>query len=83
MLAIIPPLTEVQQNSASISQFMASGAVATVILITALILKELLDDGSQDSHKKHIISALNIAINPLTFIFAIIVLYKIFEVLRF
>jgi uncharacterized BrkB/YihY/UPF0761 family membrane protein len=64
------------------------GAIATGILIFALIAKELSTSYEDEDHKpavkerlKSLISSLNIAITPMLMVFALIVIVEVMEVI--
>ncbi len=82
MIATISPVMETGINSISMDAYMACGAIATALLISALIIRELLDS-SNESHHRHAVLALDTAIPPLSIVFAVMVAYKVLEVLRF
>ena len=82
MIFSITPLTDSLIGGVSVAHFLMCGGIATAMLVIALVLRELLDTGSEENlHHKHIISALDVIIHPLSFIFSIIVIYRVMEVL--
>ena len=79
---MILTITPVMDTAAgfSIETYAACAGIATVILIALLIAKELLDS-SEKEHLRHAVLALDMAIIPLLLTFAVIVAYKVLEVL--
>ena len=84
MITIITPVMESAATGISISNYMTCGAIASGLLIAALIMQELLDtDDPAKAHHKKTVSMLDVAVQPLSLVFGITILYKILEVLRF
>ena len=84
MITITTPVMETVAGGVSISNFITCGGIASALLIAALIMQELLDsDDPAKQHHKKTTGILDIAVQPLSLIFAITILYKIMEVLRF
>jgi len=82
MIATTSPFMEAASGVLSMQQFYACSGVATAVLIAALIARELLDS-SEKEHHRHAISALDMVISPLSLVFAVMVTYKVIEVLKF
>lgn len=84
MITITTPVMESAASGISISSFMSCGAIASGILIAALIMQELLDtEDPSKSHHRKTMGVLDVAVQPLSVVFAITILYKVMEVLRF
>ncbi len=87
MMFTITPATGAMVEAVSVSDFLVFNGVVTVVLVIALIMRELLSTASADdtvdnvSHHGHFVSALDIAIYPLFFIFFVTTLYRVVEVL--
>ncbi len=82
MQFMVTPVTGSVAGGVSAAQFTVYGGIVTCILILALILKELWSTQLEEKpHHHHTVHGLNIVIYPLLFVFAIIVVYKIVEVL--
>jgi len=84
MITITTPVMESAAGGINISSFMTCGAIASGILIAMLIAQELLDTGDPEKgpHRKTI-GILDVAVQPLSIVFAITIIYKVMEVLRF
>ena len=79
---MILTITPVMETAAGFSMetYAACGGIATAILIASLIIRELLDSSEKECHM-HAALALDTAIIPLSLIFAVMVAYKVLEVL--
>ena len=84
MITITTPIMESAAGGITISNFITCGAIASGLLIAALIMQELLDsDDPSKGHHRKTTGILDIAVQPLSLVFAITIIYKVMEVLRF
>jgi hypothetical protein len=82
MISITTPLMDSAAGSISFAHFFACTGIVTAVLIAALVIRELLDSSDKRHHKKTV-KAFDLLIHPLSFIFCVLILYKVLEVLRF
>ncbi len=81
MISITTPLMDSAAGNISFAHFFTCTGIAMGVLITALIIRELLDSSDKRHHRKTV-KALDLIIHPLSFIFCVLILYKVLEVIR-
>ena len=80
LMMTITPVMETAIGGITMNSFFVCGTVATAILIIFLIMKELFDT-SDKRHHRYAVQALDTMILPFFAVFAVMVAYKVLQVI--